>query len=110
MSVSEQPTSFTELYFSRPTVIDPGVVIGRRPQSIAYTVVNHTGAYRNYEVTVSLLVDNVTHYLTQSGLGLAVGAAAQRAVVIRPGHPGTTAELEVSIGAGQEIHLRLRFA
>ncbi len=109
MSVSEQPTPFTELYFSDPVAIASGVV-GRAPQSIGYTVVNHTGAYRNYEVTVSLVSAGVTRLLTQSSLGLAEGVAAQRSVVVRPGVPGSTAMLEVSIGSGEEIHLLLRFA
>jgi len=110
MSVSEQPSPFTELYFSRPAAIGPGVVIGRQPQSIAYTVVNHTGGNRTYEVTVSLLIDNVIRNVSRSDVRLAQGTAAQRSIIVGPGRPGTTAELQVSIGSGQEIHLRLRSA
>jgi len=109
MSVSQQPTPFTELYFSDPATLVSGLV-GRAPQSIGYTVVNHTGAYRNYEVTVSLVSAGTTRVLARSSLGLAEGATARRSVIVGPGVPGTAAMLEVSIGSGEEIHLLLRFA
>jgi hypothetical protein len=106
LSVTKQPTPFTELYFSNPNGLPKSLSLSR-PNLFRFTVVNHEGRDAVYSYVVTLASSYGNSTITQGRIDLSNGMSATRLVDVRPTHGATEYVTTVSLqGRSETIRFR----
>jgi hypothetical protein len=106
LSVTRQPTPYTELYFSDPQSLPSSLSLSA-PNLFGFTVVNHEGHDTVYSYVVTLASSYGSSIIAQGRIDLKNNMSATRPVNVRPTHSATEYVTTVSLqGRFETIHFR----
>lgn len=106
LSVTRQPTPYTELYFSDPQSLPSSLSLSA-PNLFGFTVVNHEGHDTVYSYVVTLASSYGGATIAQGRLDLRNNMSATRLVNVRPTHGATEYVTTVNLqGRSETIRFR----
>jgi hypothetical protein len=106
LSVSHQPTAFTQLYFTHPNDL-PQRLTAPGPDSFSFTIANSEGRTTDYPYTVTLATPAFTSVVSQGTLRVADGGVAVKPVDLFPSASTTDFEVTVRLAErGEVIHFQ----
>lgn len=106
LSVTRQPTPYTELYFSDPQSLPASLSLSA-PNLFGFTGVNHEGRDTVYSYVVTLASSYGSSTIAQGRIDLKNNMSATRPVNVRPTHSATEYVTTVSLlGRSETIRFR----
>jgi hypothetical protein len=106
LSVSHQPTAFTQLYFTHPNDL-PRRLNVPGPDGFSFTIDNREGHTTDYAYAVTLVGPLFTSVVSEGTLRVADGGTVVKPIDIFPPSPMTDFEVTVKLGkSGEVIHFR----